>query len=65
MPKNRSKVAWIMGKNIGPGRKWKSKRKGLRIQLSLPRVLIALKIYYFLRYNNSIFLGNIFRSSIK
>lgn len=49
MPKNRCKVAWIMGKNIGPGRKSKSKRKGLRIQLNFPRILIALKIYYFLK----------------
>lgn len=34
------KVAWFVKNNMGPGTRMKSKRKGLRIQLSFTRILI-------------------------
>lgn len=47
MGKKRGKVACFVENIIGPGRRAKCKRKGLIIQLSFPRILIALKNYYF------------------
>lgn len=60
MPKKRGELVWF----LGPGRKSKSTRKGLQRWLSFPRILIALKKLFFLRYNSRIFLEKVLKYSI-